>query len=92
MQPRDSIAFALFALGSFTASATAPSGGGPYVVAPATIAGGGATLSGGTFRLSGTLGQPATALLGASRYRLYDGFWAPASPLIDLIFANGFDP
>ena len=77
--------------GTFGAPARAQSGG-PYRIDPAVIAGGGATLSGGQFRLSGTIGQPATSMLSASTYRLYDGFWAPASPSSDLIFANGFDP
>ena len=72
--------------------ALAQSSGGPFAIDPATIAGGGATLSGGQFRLSGTIGQPATAMLGASTYRLHDGFWKPVSPPSDLIFADGFDP
>lgn len=78
----------------FAAAAQAQSAGGPYVIAPATIAGGGATLAGGSFQLSGTIGQPATTVLSASSYRLYDGFWAPAPgvPPTDIIFANGFDP
>jgi len=43
------------------------------------------------YALSGTIGQPAATTLAASSYSLYDGFWAPASALSDLIFANGFD-
>jgi len=67
--------------------------GGSYRIDRATIAAGGATLAGGMFRLSGTVGQPATATLGAAGYRLYDGFWSPANPpATDEIFANGFDP
>ena len=77
---------------TFAATAHAQSSGGTFVIDPATVAGGGDTLSGGRFKLSGTIGQPATATLGASSYRLYDGFWAPASSLSDLIFADGFDP
>jgi hypothetical protein len=92
MQRRHSIAFAFAALGAFSTPVPAQSGGGTYLIAPATIAGGGATLGGGSFQLSGTIGQPATAQLSAGVYRLYDGFWAPTSPLNDLIFANGFDP
>lgn len=73
--------------------AGAQSAGGPYVVDPVVVGGGGATLTGGTFSLSGTIGQPATAQLIGSGYTLYDGFWAPAAaPTDDLIFANGFDP
>ncbi|GAA0709761.1 hypothetical protein [Dokdonella soli] len=86
------LVLALVTLSALAASARAQSGGGPYLIDPAVIAGGGATLSGGQFRLSGTIGQPATSILSASTYRLYDGFWAAASPSSDLIFANGFDP
>lgn len=67
--------------------------GGAYRIDRAAIGDGGATSSGGAFRLSGTVGQPATDMLGAGGYRLYDGFWGPASlPATDEIFANGFDP
>jgi hypothetical protein len=83
---------ALATLGAMAVAAPAQSSGGPYRIDSAVIAGGGATLSGGAFQLSGTVGQPATSMLGASSYRLYDGFWVPTSPLNDLIFANGFDP
>ena len=86
------LVLALAIPGAFPAPAHAQSSGGAFVIDPATVAGGGATLSGGAFQLSGTLGQPATATLSASTYRLYDGFWAPTSPLSDLIFSNGFDP
>ena len=67
--------------------------GGAYRVDRSVIGAGGATSSGGAFRLSGTVGQPLTDALGAGAYRLYDGFWSPASrPVTDEIFANGFDP
>lgn len=80
----------LFCAGNNHADAQAS--GGRYRMESAVIAGGGATLSGGAFQLSGTLGQPATAVLAAPNYRMYDGFWVPATALSDLIFANGFDP
>lgn len=66
--------------------------GDAYRIDRAAIGAGG-TSSGGAFRLSGTVGQPATSTLDAGAYRLYDGFWGPASrPASDEIFANGFDP
>jgi len=79
---------------AFIAPLRAPAqAGGDLRIDRATIAAGGATLTGGNFRLSGTVGQPATAALGAAGYELYDGFWSPAStPANDEIFANGFDP
>ena len=66
--------------------------GGAYDVDKAVIAVGGTTSSGGAFRLDGTLGQPATAVLNGSGYTLQDGFWAPVGVVSDRIFANGFDP
>ena len=84
--------FALATIGAFSSAVPAQSRGGPYAITRFVIAGGGATLEGGSFRLSGTLGQPATASLAASGFRLYDGFWAPAAVSEDRIFANGFDP
>ena len=67
------------------------SSGGAYTIDPSVIAGGGATLSGGAFRLSGTVGQVATATLSASGFSLHAGYWAPAAPVSDTIFANGFE-
>jgi hypothetical protein len=84
------LACAFAALGS--AHAPAQSSGGPYRIDASVIAGGGASLSGSTFRLSGTVGQPATTRLVAGSFRLYSGFWAPAEPESDEIFADGFDP
>lgn len=69
-------------------SAGAQSSGGPYRVAPVTVANGGGVLSGGAFQLSGTLGQAPASTSSAAGYLFYGGFWAPAS---DVIFANGFD-
>jgi len=79
---------ALLALASFGSLIAAQSSSGPYVINPVAIAGGGATLSGGQFRLSGTIGQPATVMLAAGTFRLHDGFWAPFS---DRVFADSFD-
>jgi hypothetical protein len=63
-----------------------------YRIGNAVIAGGGATLGGGSYRLSGTLGQAATARLADAPFGLYDGFWSPQPATGDSIFANGFDP
>jgi hypothetical protein len=74
-------------------SAVAQSSGGPYVIDRVAIAGGGSPLGGGAYRLSGTLGQSATATLAASPFTMFDGFWTPVSlSTSDRIFANGFDP
>lgn len=83
------LALALSVPGAFLTSAGAQSAGGPYAIDPAADAGGGgATLSGGQFRLNGTVGQPAASPLAASGYQLDGGF----HPLLgDRIFASGFD-
>lgn len=86
------LVFALATIGTLSCAVAAQSGDGPYVVTEFAIAGGGATLGGGSFRLSGTIGEPASTPLGASEYRLYAGFWFPATAPNDRIFANGFDP
>jgi hypothetical protein len=79
------------ALALFPEIVGAQSSGGSYVVAASAIAGGGATLAGGAFRLRGTIGQSSTATLNAGEYRVYGGFWPPAGSAGDRIFANGFD-
>ena len=82
---------AAFAIAA-AAVAIAQSSGGPYTIDKAAIASGGATLTGATFQLSGTIGQPETTRLSAAAFSLNDGFSAPAGPASDSIFSNGFDP
>lgn len=82
------LVLALFVPGTFLTTALAQSSGGPYAIDPAADAGGAATLNSGPFRLSGTIGQPATASLVASGYELDGGFHPSLS---DQIFASGFD-
>jgi hypothetical protein len=67
--------------------------GDTYRIVRAEVADGGATLSGGAFRLSGTAGQPVVGTVAAGSFVLAAGFWNAASaPADDRIFANGFDP
>jgi len=84
--------YVLLALATIAATGHGQSGGGAFRIDPVVVSGGGATLDGDAFRLSGTIGQPATALLSASGFQMHDGFWRPAAPTSDVIFANGFDP
>ena len=81
--------FALLLIAVLVPPAAASSSGGPYRIAPAAVANGGGVLSGGAYRLSGTLGQAQVSTSTVAGYRLYSGFWSTAS---DAIFANGFDP
>jgi len=85
--------FAAFALGSAVApTVLAQSSGGTYVIDRVVIASGGSPMSGGSYQLSGTFGQAATATLSAVPYLAFDGFWSPVSlTLSDRIFADGFE-
>jgi len=70
----------------------AQSSGGSYRVAKSVIAGGGGSIGGGSYRLTSTPGQTATAKAEGASYVLLGGFWTPTAPASDFIFANGFDP
>jgi hypothetical protein len=64
--------------------------GGQFTVTKSVIAGGGGRVSGGTFTLDGTIGQPVagTQSTGAN-FSLIAGFWGgggPAAPAIDAPF------
>jgi hypothetical protein len=88
------VAIALGVANVFALHAGAQSDGGPYRIERSVIAGGGGTISGGTFQLRGSVGQNVAAASSAAGYTFYTGFWSPdagAAPT-DLIFANGFDP
>jgi hypothetical protein len=71
-------------------SAGAQPSGGAYRIERGVIAGGGGSLSGGTFQLRGTFGQSTTAPLTGSGYGFYGGFWPP-NFLGDRIYADAFD-
>ncbi len=59
----------------FPAAASAQSGG-PYDLTWSTIDGGGATaVTGGTYSLGGTAGQPDAGLATGGAYSLQGGFW-----------------
>ena len=64
----------LFAL---TAALIALTGSGraQYAIDWYTIDGGGGTSSGGTYTLSGTIGQPDAGTLSGGNYTLQGGFW-----------------
>jgi hypothetical protein len=57
----------------------------PYDLAWWTIDGGGGTSSGGTYSVTGTIGQPDAGVLSGGNYTLEGGFWSafaatPTSP------------
>jgi hypothetical protein len=77
---------------AFGAQANAQSSGGQYRIDPVAIAGGGSSIAGGSYQITSTLGQAATATLSGASYVAFDGFWAPVGGLLgDIIFANGFE-
>jgi hypothetical protein len=59
------------------------------------IAGGGGTSTGGTYQVSGTIGQPdASGAMTGGSYSLTGGFWSlyavqtPGAPLLTITYAN----
>lgn len=86
-------AFVALLLGvAFVAQSHAQSSGGPFVIEPVAIAGGGSPIGGGQFLITSTLGQAATSTLSGAGFVIVDGFWSPVGGLTgDVIFANGFD-
>jgi len=53
---------------------------GQYELSWSTIDGGGGTSSGGTYTLTGTIGQPEAGAMSGGPYELLGGFW-PGGPL-----------
>ncbi len=53
----------------------AAAGYGDYKIAWHTMDSGGGTSTGGTYQLTGTIGQPDAAYLGGGQYELLAGFW-----------------
>ena len=51
-----------------------------YAITRSTIDGGGGTLSGTTYALTGTFGQPDTGTSTGTTYSLEGGFWWPTTP------------
>ncbi|MBI5774524.1 MAG: hypothetical protein HZA89_12360 [Verrucomicrobia bacterium] len=74
---------------TFTASAQ------NFAIDRFVIAGGGGTSTGGVYSVTGTLGQPATALSTNGQYAVAGGFWGgvfviqtPGAPLLSLTMAR----
>ncbi len=66
-----------------------------YSIDWSKIAGGGGTSSGGSYSLSGTIGQHDAGKMSGGAYTLESGFWSlgsvvqtPGSPLLSLIFSG----
>jgi hypothetical protein len=75
-------------VGSAPRSATAApalSSGGPYVLDWWTVDGGGGASTGGSYSLTGTLGQPDVGQQACGAYRIAGGFW-PAPSQVGFCF------
>ena len=77
---------------AISAGALAASAGGDFVMTKSTIDGGGGTSSGGSFSLTGTIGQAdaSSVISTGGTFSLAGGFWA-SGEIVDLIFKNGFE-
>jgi len=53
--------------------------GGPYQLSWSTIDGGGGTSAGGSYKLTGTIGQPDAYWISGGIYELLGGFWPGVS-------------
>ena len=65
-----------------------------YKINKYTLNNGGSQLTGGTYRLTSSLGQnDASDVLSQNNYTLNGGFWHTNNsiPLPDLVFSNGFE-
>jgi len=53
---------------------------GQLDITQSTIDGGGGTSTGGSYELSGTIGQPDAGQMSGGSYALTGGFWIPTPP------------
>lgn len=67
--------------------------GGDYAIIKSTIDNGGGVSTGGSFVLSGTIGQPFATVEDAANgdYAVSGGFWARIAEVVELIFKDGFE-
>jgi len=70
----------LLAVSLLTTLPASGQAGGRYILDWSTIDGGGETSSGGSYTLTGTIGQPDAAYSAGGQYELLGGFW-PGGPL-----------
>ena len=54
----------------------------PFTLESFTVDGGGGTSTGGTYSMSGTIGQPDAGTLNGGNFTLQGGFWAVVSEIV----------
>ncbi|MGP1273134.1 MAG: GC-type dockerin domain-anchored protein [Phycisphaerales bacterium] len=60
----------------------------PFEIERFTIDGGGGTLAGGSYTLTGTIGQPDAGVLAAGSIQLSGGFWVNNAPTTGRLCAD----
>src|SRR5438046_1135904 len=70
--------FAVMVLAVFVPTVLMQQSGGPYVLNPSVIAGGGGTSSNGSTRIDGTVGQGILGTSTGGNFTLNAGFWQSA--------------
>lgn len=70
--------------------ALAQSSGGNYTLRKQVVASG-IVATGGSYRLTGTVGQAVAGVQTAGTYRLTGGFHGPVAASGDRLFCNGFE-
>jgi len=81
-------AFACAAQGA----ATAQSVGGDYSITREAVAGGGAYGAAGDYSAIATIAQPAPGTQAGGDFVVRGGFHVPQAPVVQDIFADGFEP
>jgi|GEM_PF-3585700 len=75
-----------------TSFGVAAQSGGVFEISNATIESGGTTSQGGSFEVTGTIGQyEANGNTDVTLYQVTGGFWVGGSGGSDLIFEDGFE-
>ncbi len=69
----------------------AQSSGGDFEISKQTVDGGGGTSTGGTFSLTGTIGQPDAQRSEGGQFVLHGGFWGGPAEIAERLFSDGFE-
>ncbi len=78
----------------YSASMATAQSGGTFEIKRSTIDNGGGQSTGGSFELTGTIGQAdASQAMTGGAFSLSGGFWSPSDsqPQADPIFSDGFE-
>lgn len=74
--------FAFLLLSLWVSTAAFGQSSGRFTITRGVIAGGGTTVSGNRFRLTGTVAQPLAAVPKGTRFSIQGGFWIWPAPIM----------